>query len=144
MKALTPGGEMNVFQSAMYQDQQRQLTKQLGALGAGMGREIDPQSVQSMYAPAYQNLQRSEYDNYFNRLNPIMKTGYDATGRQAGIDQMQARLDTGQAGMEYQHGANLGNVELGKGEIKADYYNQQAGMWGEIGKDAMKATGQFG
>lgn len=146
------GGAANIINTPMFRAQQAEMNKQIAAQMAATGRGGSLKSIESTFAPAQQQLMRQEYANYFNRLNPIIGYGYGASAAQAGLQsnlgnrlmagrsyqsgiQQQAgnirsELDRQRAAMEITQGANLANIEMGKGAIQGSYYNQMGNIYG--------------
>ena len=152
MAAFTPGGEANVINTPMFKAQQDEMNKQIAARLAASGKTTALKSIESTFAPAQQQLLQGAYSDYFNRLNPIIGYGYGATGQQAQFDVGKARLaetqgrtlaslNQAQGTMGYQHGANLGSVELGKGVIESDYHKSMGNIYGGIAEDAGRIYG---
>ncbi len=159
MSAFTEGGEANVINTPMFKAQQDEMNKQIAARLATSGKGAAMKSIETDFAPAQQQLLRGAYSDYFNRLNPIIGYGYGATGQQAQFDIGKSRLDAGQASlsaelarnqaslnqsrgsMRYQHGANLGSLELGKGVVEADYQRSMGNIYSDALDDVSKLYG---
>lgn len=92
------------------------LNKQLGQQLASAGKSRSGVGIAQYSIPAYSNLMQNEYQNYFNRLNPLINYGFTADSNRANIEQA---LGSNLANLETALGDNKYKYELQRGDINA-------------------------
>ena len=123
------------------------LNKQLGQQLASAGKSRSGVGISQYSIPAYSNLMQNEYQNYFNRLTPLMNMGLTADSNRANIQQA---LGTGQANIEQALGSNLANLETALGDSKYEYELQRGDINAAVttgianaGSDALEQIAKY-
>lgn len=122
MKGLT-GGSATIENSPIYQEKKAQLERDTAAALAATGKSRSGVGVTNYTQPGLLKLYDTESNNYFNRLTPMINTGYSATQGQA-----NAAMGTGN---------NVANLYSNMGTSEANQYQaeanaQNSGIMGSI------------
>ena len=144
-KGLSEG--FNIEDTPGFKLQADLANKQLNQRLAASGKGRSGVGIAQYAMPAYSNMLSNEYNNYFNRLNPIINYGYNAdsnianqysnTGRGLaglerayGADQSSLRgsLDSNRAALEGRYADNMANLDIGQGAVGSNYQMAMANL----------------
>ena len=150
MDTFSGDGSSSILNSPIFKAKQQQMNKAIATQMAQTGRGGSMKSIESTFAPAQRNLMAQEYNDHFNRLNPIINYGYNASSNQANLQsQMGNNLMEGNnlmgstsynAGMQLgmnqiNANNNMANIYQTGGTQLAGLYQDQANMQYQYGAD---------
>jgi len=139
------GGESTITDSPIYQAKLERLQRDTASALAATGKGRSGVGITGYMQPGMLNLYDQESQNYFNRLTPMINTGYAANtalagnANQYGVNRSSlatnyadqaARNAINQAqnmsSIESAYGTNQGNLQLGIGATQANTIQQVA------------------
>jgi len=148
MDTFSGDGSSSILNSPIFKAKQQQMNKAIATQMAQTGRGGSMKSIESTFAPAQQNLMAQEYNDYFNRLNPIINYGYNASSNQANLQsQVGNNLMKGNNLMgttSYNAGMQLGANQMSANNNMAGIYQMGGSQLAGLSQDQANMQYQYG